>query len=277
MSDTLRAAVVQLSSGNDPERNLAAAELWIGRAADAGANLVATPENTDFLGSHRRKVERAESVDGPLIRRYAESARRHRIHLLVGSFAERDPRDPGAGPPRCFNTSVLLGPDGQVVATYRKIHLFDVDLPPDVVFRESDTVRAGADVVVARAGTARIGLSVCYDLRFPELYRRAVAAGAEVLAVPSAFTRRTGRDHWEILLRARAIENQCWVVAPAQEGRHDDRGLRESWGHSMIVDPWGRIVAEVEGPGPGMAVADLDLRELREVRRRLPALEHRRI
>jgi predicted amidohydrolase len=178
---------------------------------------------------------------------------------------------------RSYNTSLLFGPDGRRLATYRKIHRFDVDLPPDVVFRESDAVLPGVDLVTVATPLGRLGLSVCYDLRFGELYRSLVDRGAEVLAVPSAFTARTGRAHWRVLLRARAIETQCWVLAPAQVGRHDDGGIRHSYGHSMIVDPWGEVVAEVVEDAPGFALAPIDLAQVAEVRRAMPVRAHRRL
>jgi predicted amidohydrolase len=274
---TWLAAVVQLTSTSDGEASCRAAEELIRKAAGRGATFVATPENTNYLGPHDEKVRLAEPVRtaegdyGPTCGRFAALARELSIHLLLGSFNEVGP-DPG----RCYNTSVLFGPDGQVVATYRKIHLFDVAVPPDVIFQESATVTPGDAVVVAATPFARIGLSICYDLRFPELYRALVGGGAQVLAVPSAFTAATGKDHWEPLLRARAIENQCWVLAPAPHGRHDDGGLRASWGHAMIVDPWGHVVA-CASDGPGIAMAEIDLGRLRTVRERLPALTHRRL
>lgn len=265
------AAVVQLRSTSDREANWEQARTLVTRAAERGAALVATPENTSFLGPHEEKVRRAEPLDGPTCERFGDLARDHSIHLLLGSFNERSPQEG-----RCFNTSVLFGPDGSRLAVYRKIHLFDVEVPPDVFFRESETVVAGDEIVVAETDLGRLGLTVCYDLRFPELYRRLGAEGAELLTVPSAFTLTTGKDHWEPLLRARAIENQCYVLAPGQWGRHDDGGLRHSWGHSMIVDPWGHVVA-LASEGPGIAVAEIDREKVGEVRGRLPALEHRRL
>jgi predicted amidohydrolase len=204
------------------------------------------------------------------------------IHLLLGSMVERGPAaQPGEHGRvelrRSFNTSLLFGPDGRRLAAYRKIHRFDVDLPPDVVFRESDAVLPGTDPVTVATSLGRLGLSICYDLRFGELYRSLVDRGAEILAVPSAFTARTGRAHWRVLLRARAIENQCWVLAPAQVGRHDDGGIRHSYGHSMIVDPWGEIVAEVDEDAPGFAIAKIDPARVAEVRRAMPVREHRRL
>jgi predicted amidohydrolase len=274
MSDRFLAAVVQLTCTSDAEANWASADSLVRAAAARGARFVATPENTNYLGPHAEKVRLAEPLDGPTCGRFAALARELGIHLLLGSFNERAADSDAAT--RCFNTSVLFAPDGTILATYRKIHLFDVCVPPDVVFQESSTVVPGETVVVAETPLARIGLSICYDLRFPELYRELARGGAELLLVPSAFTATTGKDHWEPLLRARAIEDQAWVLAPAQHGRHDDGGLRHSWGHSMIVDPWGQVVASV-GDGPGIAVAEIDLARLREVRRTLPALQHRRL
>lgn len=265
------AAVCQLTSTSDAEASLRAAEELIRGAAARGAALVATPENTNFLGPHADKVRRAEPLDGPTCARFAALARELRVHLLLGSFNERGP-DPG----RCFNTSVLFGPDGARLAVYRKIHLFDVDVPGGVSFRESDSVAPGAESVVADTPLARIGLTICYDLRFGELYRSLVERGAQAIAIPSAFTAATGKAHWEVLVRARAIETQCWVLAPGQHGHHDDGGLRESHGQSMIVDPWGQVVAQVPD-GPGIAVAEIDLARVDRARRAIPVAAHRRL
>jgi predicted amidohydrolase len=274
---TFLAAVVQLGSSSDAEASCRQAEELIRKAAARGAALVATPENTNYLGPHEEKVRLAEPLAGATCGRFARLAGELGIHLLLGSFNERaEIEGDAAVDGRCHNTSVLFGPDGGVLAVYRKIHLFDVAVPPDVVFQESATVVAGSEAVIAETPLAWIGLSICYDLRFPELYRALTENGAELLAVPSAFTLATGKDHWEPLLRARAIENQAWVLAPAQHGRHDDGGLRQSWGHSMIVDPWGQVVASASD-GPGIAVAEIDLRRQRAIRERLPALQHRRM
>ena len=271
VSSRYSAAVLQLNSTSDAEANWRAARRLIEQAAAAGANLVATPENTNFLGPHEEKVRRAEDLDGPTCRQFADLARGLGIHLLLGSFNERGP-DAG----RCHNTSVLFGPDGGRLAVYRKIHLFDVDVSPEVRFTESATVAPGREPVVVATGLGRFGLTICYDLRFGELYRKLVELGAEILTVPSAFTYTTGRDHWQPLLRARAIESQCWLLAPAQCGRHDDRGLRRSFGHAMIVDPWGEVVA-LAPDGPGVAMAEIDLDRLRQVRAAIPMAEHRRL
>ena len=263
------AAVVQMTSTGDAERNLATAEALVAEAAGRGAAFVTLPENFAFLRSEGEPVPEAQELDGPWVRRMAEAARRHRVVLLLGSLPERIPGDA-----RVFNTSVLLSADGTALARYRKIHLFDIDLPGMAHLKESRSVAPGDALVVADAGFGPIGLSICYDLRFPELYRALSERGARVLAVPSAFTERTGKDHWEVLLRARAIENLAYVVAPAQTGHHG-KG-RASHGHAMIVDPWGAVVAQVPD-GEGVALAPLDFGRLDRLRRELPALAHRRL
>jgi predicted amidohydrolase len=265
------AAAVQLTCTSDQRANLASAEALIRRAAAYGARFIATPENTNFLGPHAAKVTGAETLEGPTCTRFAALASELGLHLLLGSFNERSD-----DPSRCYNTSVLFGPDGRRIEAYRKIHLFDVDVSPEVRFLESDTVVPGVEPVVADTELATIGMSVCYDLRFPELYRRLRDRGATVLTVPSAFTLITGKDHWESLIRARAIETQCYVIAPGQHGRHDDGGLRESWGHSMIVDPWGHVIG-MASDGPGLALAEIDLERVQRVRSGMPVARHRRL
>jgi len=255
------AAVIQLNSTSDEEANLEQAIALVRRAATDGATFIATPENTNYLGPHDEKVRRAQSLDG------TDLARELGVYLLLGSFNEQSDE-----PQRCFNTSVLFGPSGERLAVYRKIHLFDVDISPDTRFVESDTIKPGDEVTVARTDVATIGMSICFDLRFSWLYREMRTRGAEVITVPSAFTATTGKDHWHVLLRTRAIETQSWVLAPAQVGTHDDEGLRESYGHALIVDPWGTIVADA-GNTPGLAMAEIDLGRLREVRRALPMRE----
>lgn len=267
----LLAAACQMRSTGDGAGNLRQAEELVRAAAARGATFVATPENTNYLGPHGEKVRLAETLDGPTCLLFSRLARELSIHLLLGSFNEKSPAE-GC----CFNTSVLFGPDGSRLAAYRKIHLFDVDVPGGVSFRESATVAPGTDVVVAETAFGAVGLSICYDLRFGELYRALIARGASLLTVPSAFTAVTGRAHWEVLVRARAIESQAFVVAPGQHGEHGDAGLRESHGHSMIVDPWGRILAEA-ADGIGIAMADLDLAEVARVRAAIPIATHRRL
>lgn len=267
----LLAAVCQMCSTADGAGNLRQAEKLVREAAARGATFVATPENTNYLGPHAEKVRLAESLDGPVCALFSSLARELSIHLLLGSFNEKSPIEG-----HCFNSSVLFGADGARLAVYRKIHLFDVDVPNGVSFRESATVAPGAEVVVAATDFGRIGLSICYDLRFGELYRALVAGGAALVAIPSAFTATTGKAHWEVLVRARAIESQAFVVAPGQVGEHGDSGLRESHGHSLIVDPWGRVLAEV-AQGDGVAVAELDLEEVARVRAAIPMASHRRL
>jgi predicted amidohydrolase len=265
------AAVVQMTSGNDLARNLARAGELIAAAARAGARLVALPENFPLLreeGASGPNPHAQEVPGGPVLRFLAEQARTHGILLAGGTFPERIPDDP-----RVFNTSTLFAPSGEMLALYRKIHLFDVDLP-GAVLRESSRVAPGKDLVVAKTDACTLGLSVCYDVRFPELYRQLVEHGAQVLLVPSAFTVPTGRDHWEVLLRARAIENQCFVVAAAQWGAHYPS--RHSYGRSLVVDPWGTVLCTVPD-GEGFALAELDFERQAEIRRRLPALRHRRL
>ena len=240
-------------------------------AAGRGAVWVGTPENTNFLGPHEEKVRRAEGLDGPTCARFSALAKRLKIHLLLGSFNELS-----SVPDRCYNTTVLFDSAGRRLAIYRKMHLFDVDVSDAVRFKESDTILPGDEPVVVDSSIGRFGLSICYDLRFPELYRRLAREGAEFLTVPSAFTKTTGVDHWSVLLRARAIENQCFVLAPAQCGLHDDRGLRESYGHAAIVDPWGEILAQ-GGDAPAVVLAEIDRSRLHEVRSGMPVFEHRRL
>jgi len=265
------AAVVQLNCTSDEQANWESARGLIERAAGHGARFVATPENTNYLGPHEEKVRRAEPLGGPTCERFGGLARGLGIHLLLGSFNEKSDE---AG--RCYNTSVLFSPEGEILATYRKIHLFDVDVPGGVKFAESATCKPGEDVVVAETPLGRIGLTICYDLRFPELYRKLVDRGAEILMIPAAFTLATGKDHWEPLLRARAIETQSYVMAPAQHGDHDDAGLKASWGHAMIVDPWGLPVATASD-GPGIALAEIDLDRAARIRKAIPVSQHRRV
>ncbi|MDX1584101.1 MAG: carbon-nitrogen hydrolase family protein, partial [Thermoanaerobaculia bacterium] len=226
------AAAVQMNSTPERERNLEQAFELIDEAAARGARFIATPENTELLAPHGVKVEAAEPLSGATIGLFSDRAKQHGVWLLVGSFGERSPDSN-----RVRNTSVLISPKGDVHSVYRKIHLFDVDLDDGTSVRESSQVEPGDEAVVADTPLARFGMSVCYDLRFPELYRELAHLQAEVILIPSAFTLHTGKDHWEILVRARAIENSSWVIAPAQTGHHL-KG-RTSYGHSMIVDPWG--------------------------------------
>jgi predicted amidohydrolase len=265
----ITAAALQMTSTADVTRNLETAERLVTDAARAGARFVGLPENFAYLRSEGQPVPEMQPLNGPWVQRMAALARRLEITLLLGSLPERI-----EGDARVHNTSVLLGPDGATIAVYRKIHLFDIDVPGLEHLKESRAVVPGDAPVVAATPFGLVGLSICYDLRFPELYRGLTRAGARVLAIPSAFTDRTGRDHWEVLLRARAIENLAYVFAPAQTGIHGPG--RASHGHAMIVDPWGRILAEV-AEGEGAAIAELDFLDQDRVRRELPALSHARL
>lgn len=267
MEDQVLAAVVQMNSGADKARNCAVARDLIAQAAGRGARLVVLPELFNCLGSPSEMLAAAETVPGPTSRWLGELAREHQIVLVGGSICEAADAD------RAFNTSLLLGPDGQLLATYRKLHLFDVDLPGQVTYRESDWLAPGNRVVVANTAGGRLGLAICYDLRFGRLFDALVEAGADVLAVPSAFTAATGRDHWELLVRARAVECQAFVLAANQSGQHTPKFA--TWGHSAVVDPWGRVLAQVD-EGAGIALAALNFAELRAIRARLPAIAHRR-
>jgi deaminated glutathione amidase len=278
----VKVALLQMAPGSDRAANLARAEALIGRAvAEHAPDLISLPEMWTCLGGDREtKWAQAEvlpapdaaSAPGSARAFLAEAARRHRIVMHGGSIGERDGE-------RLFNTTLLFGRDGQEVARYRKIHLFDVTTPNGQGYRESASFGAGGDVVTAAVDGTVLGLSICYDLRFPELYRALRLAGAEVLFVPSAFTAETGRDHWEVLLRARAIETQCWVVAAATVGEHRDaRGEpRLTHGHSMVCDPWGRVVAERREPGEGVVAARIDPEAAGRVRGMMPVMAHRRL
>jgi deaminated glutathione amidase len=262
-------AAIQMASGSDKAANLEKAENLIRLAAARGARLVGLPEVFNWRGKRAEEAAAAESLEGPTLTLMAGLARELEIHLLAGSITEDAP-----GQPKRYNTSVLFGPDGSRLAVYRKIHLFDVDLPGRVTIKESDAKLAGAEVVSAQTTLATIGLSVCYDLRFPELYRRLAFAGARIITIPSAFTFPTGEAHWDVLIRARAIENQCYVIAPAQFGPNI-HGFSD-YGNSMIVDPWGRVLARAADM-EGVVVAPLDLDYLERVRRELPSLAHARL
>jgi predicted amidohydrolase len=263
----MRAAAVQLNSTDDYDRNLEVAESLVRAAAEDGADFVALPEKWTVLGPPGALQAHAEPLDGPALTAAAGWARLLGIHLLAGSIAERiEGRD------KICNTSVLFGPDGAAEAGYRKIHMFDVDVE-DVSYRESEVEEPGGEIVTADVAGTRLGMTICYDLRFPELYRILALRDARVITVPSAFTERTGRDHWEVLLRARAIENQVFVIAPNQVG--DAPPHFKSYGRSMIVDPWGVVLAQAADTECFIS-ADLDFSIQNEMRESLPSLRDRR-
>jgi predicted amidohydrolase len=263
----VRVAAVQLNSNGEKERNLAAAEGLVRAAAADGAEFVALPEKWNLLAGGAELVAGAEPLDGPSLTSARGWARDLGIHLLAGSISER-----GGEGEKASNTSVLVGPDGEDVAVYRKIHMFDVDAG-GVSYRESEHERPGTEPVAAPLGDLTLGMTVCYDLRFPELFRILALRGARLVAVPSAFTLATGRDHWEVLLRARAIEDQVFVLAPNQVGEAPPH--YSSFGHSMVVDPWGVVLATAP-EGECFAAADLDFVAQDRVRAALPSLANRR-
>ena len=262
-------AAVQMTSTADRARNLETAIRLVGEAADLGARLVGLPENFAYMGPEEGRLAGAEAVDGPTVQALCEVARRRGVYVIAGSIHEKV-----ADPKKTANTSVLIADDGSIVAVYRKIHLFDVQIPDGARYAESEVVVAGDQAIIAPTPLGRIGLTICYDLRFPELYRELSRRGARVLCVPSAFTERTGKAHWEVLLRARAIENLAYVVAPAQVGRHSSS--RQTFGNAMVVDPWGVVLARCPD-GEGVCVAPFSRARLERVRLELPALKHRKL
>ena len=259
------AAAVQLCAGSDTSANLDKAESFVADAARHGARLVVLPEVFLWRGERAEERAHAEPIPGPSSNRLASLARQLQIHLVAGSILE------DSGGPKVFNTSVLFDPHGTIVARYRKIHLFDADIPGQVTIRESETRTPGDAVVTAPTALGVIGMSVCYDLRFPELYRRLTLAGASLITVPSAFTFPTGAAHWEILLRARAIENQVYLIAPDQIGRSPSGVV--DFGNSMIIDPWGTPLARA-ADRETVIFAEIDRDYQERVRRQLPSLTH---
>jgi predicted amidohydrolase len=268
-SERTKVSVVQMTSTADVEANLRAVERLVAMAAEDGAKLVLLPECYALLGPEDAKLAIAERLPegGPVLARMQTLARAHAIDLVLGGHWER-----GASERKVRNACVHLAPDGAVRAVYRKIHLFDVDLPDGTKLEESGTVEAGRELVATETRFGKLGLSVCYDLRFPELYRGLVDLGAIALAIPAAFTLTTGKDHWHVLLRARAIEAQSYVLAAAQTGHHF--GQRRSYGHALICDPWGTVLAEC-GEDEGVASAWIDPAVVERVRASLPSLRHR--
>ncbi|MGW0216712.1 carbon-nitrogen hydrolase family protein [Micromonospora chokoriensis] len=265
----MRVAVCQLNARDDRKANLAAAEVLLERAAAGGADLAVLPEYVDYLGPAGGLPD-PEPVDGEVGSFFAGIARRLGIWVVAGSFHEAGP-----DPEHTWNTSLVFDRTGSLAASYRKIHLYDVEIPGRVSYLESATVAPGVQPVVVDVEGLRVGLSICYDLRFPELYRLlATDGGAHLLVVPAAFMMHTGRDHWEVLLRARAIENQCFVAAAGQTGDHEPG--RTCFGRSMVVDPWGTVLTQLPD-GPGVSVVDLDLDRLAAIRAELPSLANRRL
>ena len=268
-SATFRVGLIQMRSGRTPQANLDAAAKLIGEAKTAGADYVQTPEMTNIMEVSREKLLAsivAEESDSSLVT-FRELARKLAIYIHLGSLAVK------VSPDKAANRAFLIDPHGEIVARYDKIHMFDVDLANGESYRESRNFRPGELAIVSDLPWGRLGLSVCYDLRFPALYRALAEAGSSFLAIPSAFTKQTGEAHWHVLNRARAIENGCYVLAAAQGGKHENG--RDTFGHSLVVDPWGRIVAE-GGIEPGVVIADIDPAAVAAARARVPTLQHGR-
>ena len=266
---SFKAAMIQMRSGLQPGANIDAAVRYIGDAKSAGAEYVLTPEMTNILAANREQlfaVAVEEEADASLAT-LREVARKLGIYVHIGSLAIR------ISPDRAANRSFLVDPKGDILARYDKIHMFDIDLAGGESYRESRNYRPGELAVLADLPWGRLGLTVCYDLRFPALYRALAEAGATMLAIPSAFTKQTGEAHWHVLIRSRAIENGCFVFAAAQGGRHENG--RDTFGHSLIIDPWGRIIAE-GGTEPGVIVAEINPAEVANARARIPSLQHGR-
>jgi predicted amidohydrolase len=267
------AAAVQMNSSPDVQANLSQAEDLIDLAVRQGAELVCLPENFSFLGSDETKLERVHEISSMSYKFLKTMAQRYQITVLGGGFPNPTD-DQETDTQKVLNKAVLVGVTGEILASYEKVHLFDVNLPDGNTYRESKTVLAGQNLppVYSSEKLGNLGLSVCYDVRFPELYRHLADKGAEVLIIPATFTAFTGKDHWQVLLQARAIENTCYVIAPAQTGRHYAR--RQSHGHAMIVDPWGTVLADA-GDQTGVAIAPIDQSRLKQVRLQMPSLQHR--
>ncbi len=262
------AAAIQMTSIPDLQKNLIQAEELIDLAVRQGAKLVSLPENFSFLGEEAEKVQQAQEISQQSEQFLRTMAQRYQITVVGGGF----PVPVGDG--KVYNTATIVDPHGIELARYQKVHLFDVNLPDGNTYEESGTVKAGTDLpsVYPSEELGNLGLSVCYDVRFPELYRHLSSKGADILFVPAAFTAYTGKDHWQVLLQARAIENTCYVIAPAQTGCHYD--LRHSHGHATIVDPWGVILADA-GDESGVAIAEIDPNRIEQVRSQMPSLKHR--
>ncbi|TYP95160.1 putative amidohydrolase [Fodinibius salinus] len=269
-SSSYKAAVIQMNSRTNLDANLEQAYNFIEEAAEQGAKIVGLPENFSFLGGLSMRMKQADEIAERVPEFLSQTASEFSIYLMGGSYPVPTSDN------KLYNHSTLYNPQGKELVSYNKIHLFDVDLGNNESYRESDYVESGAlnPTVYEDENIGSWGLTVCYDLRFPELYRKLMEKGSHVLSIPSAFTYTTGKDHWRLLLRARAIENTAYVFAPAQTGTHGSD--RRTWGHAMIVDPWGNVIADA-GTEPGVAYAEIDHKKIKEVRSQIPSLEHRRL
>jgi deaminated glutathione amidase len=264
----LNVAIIQMNSQDDKQANIAAALDLIDRAAATGARLIALPEVWPYLGPDDVNREQAETIPGPITELLAQRARRHGRYIHGGSIYETRPGDPGM-----YNTTVVIDPAGEIIARYSKIHMFDVVLDGDATYQESATVTPGDEIVIVEIDGVLVGLTICYDLRFPELFRILALKGAQAILLPAAFTLMTGKDHWETLIRARAIENGLYMMAPAQWGTHPPGNW--CYGRSMVVDPWGTVLTTASD-GVGTAYATVDLSRVTTVRRQIPSVANRR-
>lgn len=269
-SASLSLGLVQMCSQLDVEANIAFAHEQIARAADAGARVVVLPELFPCYGDLSRAAAVAQSIDGPWIDQLRTLAREKNIWLIAGSIPETSPT-----PGKAFNTCIVLSPAGEVVAAYRKIHLFDVQIAGRVASQESEHLLPGSEIVTFEIDGWKVGLAICYDLRFPELFRALASQGARLIIVPAAFTRTTGKDHWELLVRTRALDAQAYIAAANQTGDHT--ATSASFGHSMIVDPWGEVVNKTNGDSPALVIATIDQSRVEQVRTGLPVLANRRL
>lgn len=264
----MQVAIVQLNSKDDKQVNLQKSEEFIRQAAENGAELVSLPEYFNFMGADTNKKKNAEQIpNGETTRLLCELAKEYGIYIHVGSMLEKAIGD------KSYNTSFIVGPTGQVIEKYRKIHLFDIEIEGQSAYKESDSIQAGETPILAELPFGKAGMSICYDIRFPELYRNYATNGAKILFIPAAFTLYTGMLHWEVLLRARAIENQCYVIAAGQIGTNEPG--KACYGNSMIIDPWGTVLARAPEQ-EGVIMANLDLNTLEKARESIPCLTHRK-
>jgi len=264
----MRIAAIQMNSQENKEKNIDKAEEMIDEAVSKGSKIVVLPEMFNFLGAEEQQPANAEKIPGLTIKRLMKKAKSHGVYILCGSILEA--RQAGE---RLFNTSVLVDPKGEIIAKYSKLHLFDVSMQGEVVYQESAIVQPGSEIITIETEFGHLGLSICYDLRFPEFYRRLTVRGARLIFIPAAFTLHTGKDHWERLIRARAIENQVYVVAANQIGSYAPQGM--NWGKSMVVDPWGIVLSKAPDK-ESVIFADIDYSYQQEIREKLPSLRHRR-
>jgi len=269
----LKISCIQMNSSANMSENVAKLQKMVAEAAGQGAKLVATPENSFLMDEPKSQRELYTMSEHPVVRVSADMARENKVFLLIGSVAVADDGWQATDDNKAYNRSILFNPNGEIIAHYDKIHLFDVEVGDGQVYRESTKIMAGNRAVVAKTQFFDLGMTVCYDLRFPHLFRALAKNGANIIATPAAFTKTTGEAHWHVLQRARAIETGCFIIAPAQTGTH--AGGRQTFGHSLIIDPWGMVLAD-GGEGEGIVAAEIDLAEVEKTRAKMPSLRHDR-